>query len=226
MKFLTYGLKNISGSRVTRYRSPQSPIHENAEVPHSLAICKNVLLRVSLISLIYFCALMTGCAVSNVKDDYELENNPGDGLVIFSLSVSGSERIYLALRRAGSAEQDVVRLDSYGVKGARANYDWKNPVGRLVYLDLSPGQYEIYGWHFNNCGFDAKCLPLRETMKFSVKPMTAVYLGNVHFDVISHLQAYKYEIRDEYQRDISLLGSRLEGLNINHIQKHLLEIGR
>lgn len=170
---------------------------------------ETVRLTLNIFSMSVILLAITSCAVQNEKNDYRLPENAKNGLIVFSLSVTGSRSVYLAYRKLGLDEQQIIYVDSYGVKGIRANYDWKDPVGRLVYLELSEGEYEFFGWHPKYCGWDEQCLALNETIRFSVKPETASYVGNVHFSIISRSHAYKYEIRDEYERDISLLSNRL-----------------
>ena len=166
-------------------------------------------------------AVVNSCAVSNEKSDYRLTDSTGSGLVVFSLSVSGQNSVYIAYREIGLDEQNVVYVDSYGVKGARANYDWKEPVGRLVYLELGSGDYEIYGWHPSNCGWGTPCAELQEKIYFTVVPGKASYIGNIHFDIRSRDGAYKYDINDEYDRDVSLLSTRLLNVNSDQVIKKL-----
>ena len=175
------------------------------------------------VALLFFTLVVgTACAVKNVDDSYTLESDSNNGLIVLSLSVTGSDSVYLAYRKIGAEEQGEIYVDSYGVKGIRANYDWKDPVGRLVYIELGAGEYEFYGWHPKYCGWDTECAPLYEPIRFSVTQGAAYYLGNIHFSILRYDQAYKYEVRDEFERDIALLATRLSNVPGSQVVKMLL----
>lgn len=174
--------------------------------------------------VLLLCVLVIGnaCAVKNVDESYRLESVSDTGLIVFSLSVTGSDSVYLAYRKIGTEEQGEIYVDSYGLTGFRANDDWEDPVGRLVYIELGTGEYEFYGWHPKYCGWDYECAPLYEPIRFSVKQGAAYYLGNIHFSVLRYDRAYKYEIKDEFERDIALLAIRLTGVQASQVVKMLL----
>jgi hypothetical protein len=175
-------------------------------------------LKVSIFGAI---ALAIGsCALQNEKSDYRLGDNVAKGLIVFSLSVEGSKRAYIAFRQVGHVEHDVVYVNARGVEGLTTNYDWKEPFGRLIYLELDAGEYEFYGWHPKYvCGWDMECFSLSEKISFSVNSDTVSYIGNIHFDILSENEAYKYEISDEFDRDISLLTSRLVNVKRDQVNR-------
>ena len=144
---------------------------------------------------------INSCATQNEKSDYRLGDSVGKGLVVFSLSLEGSRSVYLAFRRVGQDEQNVVYLNTYGIKNVATNYDWEEPFGRLIYLELEAGEYEFYGWHPQYCGWSEKCYALAGRVHFSAIPDSVTYLGNIHFVILSEDRAYKFEISDEFDRD-------------------------
>lgn len=178
------------------------------------------LLKVSISAAIALA--IWSCALPNEKSDYRLGDNVGKGLVVFSLSVEGSERVYIAFRQAGHVEHDVVYVNARGVKGLTTNYDWEEPFGRLIYLELEEGEYEFYGWHPQYvCGWDLQCFSLSEKIRFSVNPDTVSYIGNIHFEILLRDQAYKHEIRDEFDRDVSLLTARLGNVTKDQVLRKI-----
>jgi hypothetical protein len=163
----------------------------------------------------------------NEKSDYRLGDNVGKGLIVFSLSAEGSKRLWVAFRQAGHEDQNVVFLNTRGIEGLMTNYDWKEPFGRLIYLELDAGEYEFYGWHPQYvCGWSPECLALNEKIRFSVIPDKVSYIGNIHFQILSSSQAYKYEISDEFDRDISLLTSRLVNVKRDQVNRMIAKASK
>lgn len=172
---------------------------------------------------------ITSCVVPerNEKSDYLLRDNVGKGLIVFSLSAEGSRRLWVAFRQVGHEDQNIVFLNTRGIEGLITNYDWKEPFGRLIYLELDAGEYEFFGWHPQYpCSSDPECLALNKKIRFAVVPDTVSYIGNIHFTILSSSQAYKYEISDEFDRDISLLTSRLVNVKREQVNREIAKANK
>lgn len=124
--------------------------------------------------------------------------------------------------------------------------DWQNPRGRLVYIALAPGQYEI-----TRAGFPRQTAPARPywtvgkngiatannpnhaglnvasyrsydaapfAVTFDIASGQATYLGNLHFVWDEATQTGKVIVRNESQRDLALLRERLPKIRSEQIR--------
>lgn len=175
------------------------------------------------------------CATLNINNDYRLNEQSGDGLVVVSLSYEGLAREdspSWSYHRLGSKEN--LRIFARAV---RVPLDWESPPGRLAVFALPAGNYEFYRCEFaglspgtshlvwragknglvtsNNpsyAGFDTpdytaiKAEPF--VVRFEVTAGKAIYLGNLHLLWNEDERKGRVTLRDTSERDLSLLQQR------------------
>lgn len=180
-------------------------------------------------------ALAAGCATLNINNDYRLNEQSGEGLVVVSLSYEGLARDdspSWSYHRLGSKEN--LRVFARAV---RVPLDWESPPGRLAVFALPAGRYEFYRCEFaglssgtnrlvwrtakngvvtpNNpsyAGFDTpnytaiKAEPF--IVRFEVIAGKAIYLGNLHLLWNEDERKGRVTLRDTSERDLSLLQQR------------------
>lgn len=99
--------------------------------------------RRSLIFIIFSALFIQGCAfkTTNISEDFKPDTKEKDyGIVIMSLSASGTT--YLSLRARSKNNDNIVipMFSEHGVPGV----DWHNPSGRLMAVRLPIGKYSFY----------------------------------------------------------------------------------
>jgi len=128
------------------------------------------------------------------------------------------QHLRLGIHSIDTKAKYVVALLGHSIQ---ANAEWASPTGRLVYLDLPEGRYEIYGWQYtahHDC-----CLALARPLPFLVEEGKGIYIGNIHVRVLPRSAAYKIEVSDMSERDIPLVLNRLPNLDPNDVITNILE---
>jgi hypothetical protein len=198
--------------------------------------------------LAIFLALASGCATLNINNDYRLNEQSGEGLVVVSLSYEGLAREdspSWSYHRLGSDEN--LRIFA---RAARVPLDWEAPPGRLAVFALPAGRYEFYRCEFaglssrtnrlvwrtgnngavtpNNpsyAGFDApnytaiKAEPF--VVRFEVSAGKATYLGNLHLVWDENERNGRVTVRDTSERDLSLLQQRFPQVERHHLLQYI-----
>ena len=177
--------------------------------------------------LILSAAILSGCGSSNVREDYLLHDDQSSGLVAFSIEADFHNpfdwhNTFLAVR-FGDLDRSEKHLVILADGSIHANSEWTDPVGRLVYLDLTGGEYEIFGWN-TGIDFPEYDKPLYSFIRFSVLPGRVTYIGSIFFDVREDLGAYKFEVIDKSDRDVGLLLTRLPNIEREQVTVKLAEI--
>ena len=185
-----------------------------------------------------------GCLVQELDPDDSFLPTAQDGLVVVSLTRTGVRQFDLLLwiRGEGFAFQRVVKLPDYG-----SRLDWhgapergptpKNqPIGRLVVMELPPGDYEISNWlgqspmdGFYGDGYDIRSEPI--SLKFRVLPGEITYGGRVQLvlpDEVNYLanlvpSTYRIETSDMQASDLTLLREKYPRVSADTVQVRLIE---
>jgi hypothetical protein len=158
--------------------------------------------------------ILTYCApgiirLKNIGEDYALDDTKGNGIVIVSLTHSGSPltSMFVDLRGVDNdykAEVSIIEQQLFFVR--KKTMDWKcpmfgktpedKPCGRLGIIELPQGEYEFYSWrgyktetvgthpHVTTTLVKIAVWPPPEFSKrFRVIAGKALYLGNLHISV-------------------------------------------
>ena len=187
-----------------------------------------------LVLLLFF----TGCAVSNVKSDFALSPDKSTGLIIGSITQSkGPETwqangvYYYEGKENGYIETRVKSLPGFAIY---SKSEFTDEDGRLFVIELPEGDYSFHTWKVKLNAYDY--IYPRENpypLQFSVGNGEIIYIGNLHLALLTGkdffgmnitVGAYS-EIRDKYERDVSIFKDRYEKLQNIKISKALLTQG-
>lgn len=164
--------------------------------------------------------VLTGCAKFNVSPDYELQEGKQVGLLVMSIN-HNTEAITLDYRKIDKSESGAIMTSTM-----HDEIDFKQPKGRLVVLELSPGSYEFYQWQ-TNFGRLRYVSPLISA-PFTIEQGKAVYVGSL--DVKAELEnpmvgvEYGHTITDKSERDIALLKKKYPKLDVNRLDIQISSI--
>ena len=160
---------------------------------------------------------LTGCATPNIEKDYELQTKNKTGLLVMSVT-HNTKVVTLNYKNLSSSEEGAILTSTM-----KDRFDFKQPKGRLVVIELPVGEYELNQWvteidiyQFTSPLFSAP---------FSIKQGSILYIGN--FDLKASLihpfmkVEYEHTISDRYERDISLLFKKYNKLKIEKIDKNI-----
>jgi len=182
--------------------------------------------RLTLIFLSVF--FVSSCATKNVSKDFSLSPQTDKGLVVGSITYSGSYSGYSVTYhqapngisgRFQSGQTNVIvpyfpagEFEAMGIKG------------NLIAAELPAGDYEINSWNVGS-GAAAVRPTLPFSIKFHVTPGKAVYVGNFHFTQLSSMgltiTGAKVDYRDMRTRDIEVLSSNYPSLSTVPIESSI-----
>ena len=155
--------------------------------------------------------LLSSCASFNAPLDYRLDSKSNRGLVVFSFTTKGIlDNFFLQYQKDDLKEKGDITLWTN-----KNPLDWSSTFkGRLIVLDLSEGNYEIFRLiaPLDVASHENFSIP------FEVIPGKVTYLGNVHVKVPNRVN-YNYTVKDESERDLALLFSRYTQLSRNDLVK-------
>lgn len=202
---------------------------------------------IGLISLF----LLGGCAARNLSDNYKLQKNSNNGILVGS--VSHSERI-----DSGHTEGVIFyngpkkgKITSFEVllpgTGTYITSMFPGTTGRIFVMELLEGEYTFYSWqvpHGPERFFKSKSYYYTgkvffssseniKPLKFSVSKGKITYIGNIHFQIgigknefgLSPFGYAQPIIQDKYDRDIGIFKERYINMSKNEIIKSLLPKG-
>ena len=191
--------------------------------------------------LIFMVVFLDGCAVTNIQEDYLLDENKGTGLLIISLTRSGiSESSMFADIRGVDNKYD----DSIPVTDLFASSDWGCPLfgdipenqtcGRLAIVELPKGEYEFYAWH-GNSGSTSVWSVKKFSKRFIITPGKAVYAGNINFllkkeytgetmfGIKVPTPTFYVTTSDTRERDLSLFYKKNPKITSDDVQIHIIK---
>jgi hypothetical protein len=169
---------------------------------------------------------LAACATRNIANDYALSDGANKGVVVGSITYSGAYagyevhyrkvddaavrgffhygmNKYLAMPRTGKS--DIAEPGNPGVRGD------------LFAAELPAGEYEISSWEVSQ-GTTATSTPTQPvSIRFTVKPGEATYLGNYHFVRTSRAltlsTGYEVTAKDEAARDLKIFAEKYPRLS-------------
>lgn len=204
-------------------------------------------MKKTLIGLITL-LLLTGCAARNLSDNYELEKESTNGVLVGS--VSHSQRIDHGHMEGvvfyNGPEEGKITSFEVLIPGTETYVTsvFPHSIGRIFVMELPEGEYTFYNWqvphgmvyttpYFSTGKSSFTPSTTLRPMKFSVKRGEITYIGNIHFQVGKGknefgLSPYGYAqpiVKDKYDRDIGIFKERYINLSKSEVHKSLLPIG-
>lgn len=181
----------------------------------------------SLVGVMLAC-LLTSC-VSKVKPDFEMKADSSKGVMIVSVTASGSIPGGLVFKfrtggTGGSLQPHTIQLFAH-----KDEIDWPvlksapdQPAGRLAILELPPGQYEFYLWAGHAGGMSVSNAT-EFSKRFEIRASEVVYLGNLHLKRARGEQMFTLFTGDRRDRDFPLLATKLPNVPPEKIAVRLLK---
>ncbi len=178
--------------------------------------------------------LVTGCAVSNVAQDYGPDPRDPGGVAVVSLTRSGIGAQFNLFVNVRGIDR---RYDTKVViTDLLTPSDWSCPVlgtipddkpcGRLAVVQLPPGEYEFYSWH-GTTGSANISAGRPFSKKFTVVAGSVIYLGNVHLAIgssgFSLRGGYQVNTADMRDRDLTLLHRKYPKIAPDAVLVRILE---
>jgi hypothetical protein len=172
-----------------------------------------------------------GCATSNVKGKYSLQDAQGHGMVMGSLSLGAYDSVYPAYLtyHISPADPKDKSLHEAALKVStgcdtlhEGDSDFLDVCAHLFALDLPAGDYVLSGWVMENDmkGFfyPAAWTPAH----FTVKAGKATYIGDLHMGVYAPANLPGVHggwvfLHDENSRDIPQLKQEYPTLNDGNV---------
>jgi hypothetical protein len=166
---------------------------------------------------------LAGCAnlQSQINPDYKLDAKSGQGIVVFTTTLSGEvasgwylkfKVLYASSTSANPADlfevwttQRFLDTGELAIAPFRISIDVSDdrPLGRLHVLELKGGDYEFYSYYASGSKIDTQPF----SFQFKVSPGTVTYVGNVHFyqkETGYKASRINMSINDRQDRDLAL----------------------
>ena len=180
-------------------------------------------------------------ATPNIGPEFFSEPPENSGVVVFSLSRSGSVLYndmgfhYRSLDRSYKGWIDLASIYEEKNKNLPAP-DWTNktmeqgswgtaipldsPHGRLVVIQLPADEYEFYSWI--GVSSNSYMEPAKEfSIKFSVKPGKIIYLGGIVLQ--NMVTESSLHIVDPRKRDIAVLANKYPQIDLNQVEIRIMK---
>lgn len=170
------------------------------------------------IKILLLALIVSGCAstTQGVDSDHHLNAGGGNGLIVIATRMSdhcgkvlNSYSLDFRQYRGGDY------IGSFQLHNIFLKSDFENPDGYFYVRELPAGEYMIIGISDNAAvrfgGF------IKPTLKFSVVPGKAQYLGEVTLNISAckgdDLPDPEITIKNEFERDAKLFDARMENLS-------------
>jgi hypothetical protein len=194
-----------------------------------LGIRYHELVRIQSVPFLSFAAgaliglLLAGCGPSNVRTDYHLDQHPGDGVVVLSVTHdldagrAATAKFYLD-GTSSLLDPDTKVLSSLNeVMGVKTGSDYEDAYGQIYVIPLAAGRHRIASWQITNA-LGAGRLPdgPLAPLVFDVVAGQVTYIGNLNARLSAarnFLGAHvindaAVEVRDRRETDLPLLEER------------------
>lgn len=174
--------------------------------------------------------LVTGCATSSIPKTATFDSQSDHGLVLGSISHSGDRPSYKVFYSGvDNNTQGQIQSGSRGLflrNWPGGDLDTVGLRGDLFAIKLPAGDYQFYSWNVSNR--DRHTYPADDfSLKFSVQPGIANYLGNFHFGTESSDELTSAEVdvtySDEFARDMALLQRKYEKVDFQGTKRAIEE---
>jgi hypothetical protein len=164
--------------------------------------------------------LISSCSTSNISNDFELQPNTDKGIVIGSITYDGGYSEYsIKYSQFYSGDTGYFKsgrsliLIPYFPDG---EFEELGIKGNLIAAELPYGNYEINSWGVGS-GPSTVSPTKPFSIKFTVTPGEAIYLGNFHFTELDSLgltiTGARVDYSDKRSRDIKAFSQNYVGLN-------------
>ena len=164
-----------------------------------------------LLSILLLACFLTACATPNISSSYTPDTNSGQGVVFGSISYTGTYAIYrVYYRQLGSTTTSFFEFgDVSGLSVMKRNdIDAPGLRGDLFAAALPAGEYEVVGWQ-SRTGYLSIYPREAFSIRFTIHPGEAVYLGAFHFLVKRRMALNPTVLQlnyiDEKLRDFGIL---------------------
>jgi hypothetical protein len=167
--------------------------------------------------------LLAGCGPSNVRTDYHLDQHPGDGVVVLSVTHdldagrAATAKFYLDGTSSLLDPNTKVLSSLNEVMGVKTGSDYEDAYGQIYVIPLAAGSHRITSWQITNVHGagrlpDGPLAPL----VFNVVAGQVTYIGNLNarlnagrnFLGVHVVNDAAVEVRDRRVTDIPLLEGR------------------
>ncbi len=168
-------------------------------------------------------AWLAACGTPNVGTDYVLSDAGNKGVVVGSITYSGSYAGYeVHYRKVGDT---AVRgffhygMSKYMAMPRMGKSDIAEPGvrGDLFAAELPEGEYEVHGWQVSQGTTATSTQTQSFSIRFTVKPGEATYLGNYHFTRTSRslnlATGFEVTAKDEAARDLKIFAEKYPRLS-------------
>lgn len=155
--------------------------------------------------------------ITDVRTDYSLSGQSGNGLVAMSLTHTLQHATIVYQNKDGGSIGGGV----FATGIFHNPFDWENPKGRLVVMELPAGKYEMYRWQafHGNITYTSKDF----SMPFVVEEGRVNYIGNFFINIDESAGKSRFERYDMSKRDIPLLLQRYKNITESQIMKSVVQ---
>lgn len=179
------------------------------------------------------CALLLGCATTDVDSDIDIATSSDRGLVVGSIfhrheggRVVTKSSFYFRVRADGSGQQRVVE---YGTGEPLLNpfsdTDFEEGEGRVFALELPAGDYEFFAWKAGSSHVRIYS-PAVPALPFQISPGKATYIGSFRMNIaaaktligIPTLDNADVRVEDQHDRDLRVLADKYPKLRTSDVQ--------
>lgn len=194
--------------------------------------------------LLCLCSLVSGCQTtvqSNIRPDYDFENNKDTGLIIGTVShPEDVDDIVFSIFRINyySGNPKAVlkfRERSFLYSGHPAEFEFEDAgnKGKLFVLEFPAGEHSVdyYEIQAGFYGWQPKTAPT--PLEFNIQPGEISYLGNFHMQTLKgKFLAGEFQlggipvINDQSDRDIQLFRKLYPDFSAHNIKLNVLHEGR
>jgi hypothetical protein len=158
---------------------------------------------------------LNACATKNIDRNYALDETSGKGVVIGSITYSGTYASYsVYYRKVGGGTAGRFQfgqgmylfppLEKDDIRG-------RGLRGDVFAAELPAGDYEIYSWHVGS-GYALVGPSNPFTIRYHIEPGKSVYLGNFHFQrrerLLGGVTGAMLTYKDEAERDLKIFATK------------------
>ncbi|WP_353389249.1 hypothetical protein [Halopseudomonas sabulinigri] len=181
-----------------------------------------------LVSMLFL--LMLGCsAVDNVPSGYRLNSDANSGVLLASVSYSGSYAEHSMLfREVGSTKWKKLKVGAQHTLLPPGMLEWdiEKPGlrGQVFAVELPAGEYEFASWYVGS-GVSSTGPVNLFSIRFDIVAGHAVYAGNFHFvKEISRaviFARFNVQLANEFERDAPLISQKFSALNLEYVDNNV-----
>ena len=183
-----------------------------------------------LLFTLLIATLLSGCAATTIKKDYNLNESSNKGLLVTSISYQGGYSGYAVyFSDANSDKFDYVEFGA-GVSlipiPPKGDFSHLNRKGEVFATELPAGEYHIWRWRVQS-GY-ATLTPIHPMkVEFKIEPGKATYIGNFDFIQTSSLgltvTGVDVNYTDQSEIDLDVLFKKFPNIKREQVIKGIKE---